>query len=391
MDTYPTSGAAMKALPRLKLAWHRHNASGYAFILPALLVILCLVAYPFVMAIYLSLTDAWVGTEGKFVGFRNYSDLVHNDIFLQTLKNSLIFTFCAVTVKTALGMALALLLNAKIRFQRIFRGAILLPWVIPNTMSTLGWLWMFDPLFSVLNWVLKHAGLIQTNVSWLSNPYWAMFSIITVNVWRGLPFFAITLLAGLVSIPQELYKAAHIDGAGAARCFFRITLPLLKPLLLIVILFSTISTISDFNIDHILPPAGPKGRFAFADCLTLGIWEFSKNKELAKEFLKYHFAKKQFDEFLEVAVGYNVPFLQGYRTHAVFTSDPKIGFIGEIGKYEHTIGYPGPVTAQSQVVWDMFIISDMFSYAATGKKSPKEAVEWAEKEITSIYAGKAGQ
>jgi multiple sugar transport system substrate-binding protein len=144
-------------------------------------------------------------------------------------------------------------------------------------------------------------------------------------------------------------------------------------------------------IDNILPPAGPKGRFAFADCLTLGIWEFSKNKALAKEFLKYHFAKKQFDEFLEVAVGYNVPFLQGYRTHAVFTSDPKIRFIGEIGKYEHTIGYPGPVTAHSQVVWDMFIISDMFSYAATGKKSSKEAVEWAEKEIKSIYAGKAGQ
>jgi len=144
-------------------------------------------------------------------------------------------------------------------------------------------------------------------------------------------------------------------------------------------------------IDNILPPAGPKGRFAFADCLTLGIWEFSKNKALAKEFLKYHFAKKQFDEFLEVAVGYNVPFLQGYRTHEVFTSDPKIRFIGEIGKYEHTIGYPGPVTAHSQVVWDMFIISDMFSYAATGKKSSKEAVEWAEKEIKSIYAGKAGQ
>lgn len=144
-------------------------------------------------------------------------------------------------------------------------------------------------------------------------------------------------------------------------------------------------------IDHILPPAGPKGRFAFADCLTLGIWEFSKNKELAKEFLKYHFAKKQFDEFIEVAVGYNVPFLQGYRSHAVFTSDPKIRFIGEIGKYEHTIGYPGPVTAQSQVVWDMFIINDMFAYAATGKKSPKEAVEWAETEIKAIYAGRAGQ
>lgn len=258
MDIHGTQSATfMGAIPGFKAAWHRHNASGYAFILPALLVILGLVAYPFVMAIYLSLTDAWVGSEGNFIGFQNYSDLIQNDIFQQTLKNSLLFTFFSVTAKTVLGMALALLLNAKIRFQRIFRGAILLPWVIPDTMSTLGWLWMFDPTFSVLNWVLTHAGLIQTNVSWLSNPYWAMFSIITVNVWRGLPFFAITLLAGLVSVPQELYKAAHIDGAGAMRCFFRITLPLLKPLLLIVILFSTISTISDFNIVYILTRGGP--------------------------------------------------------------------------------------------------------------------------------------
>lgn len=248
---------ADSALSRFQAAWHRHNAAGYAFILPALLVILCLVAYPFVMAIYLSLTDAWVGADGRFIGLSNYRNLLGNDIFLQTLKNSLIFTFCAVTLKTVLGMILAMLLHAKIRFQRIFRGAILLPWVIPNTMSTLGWLWMFDPLFSVLNWMLKRLGLIHTNVSWLSDPFWAMVSIITVNVWRGLPFFAITLLAGLVSIPRELYKAAHIDGAGAMRCFFRITLPLLKPLLLIVILFSTISTISDFNIVYILTRGGP--------------------------------------------------------------------------------------------------------------------------------------
>ncbi len=138
-------------------------------------------------------------------------------------------------------------------------------------------------------------------------------------------------------------------------------------------------------IDHILPPKGPKGRFAFADCLTLGIWKFSKNQNLAKEFLRYHFEKSQFDEFLNVAVGYNVPFLTDYRKHPVFTSDPKIGFIGEIGKYEHTIGYPGPVTANSQVVWDLYIIGNMFGYAATGQKSVDDAVVWAEKEIKAVY------
>lgn len=251
------SELAVDLLSRFKAAWYRRNAAGYAFILPALLVILLLVAYPFAMAIYLSLTDTWVGAPGRFVGLQNYADLLRNDIFQRTLSNSLVFTVCAVTAKTVFGMVLALLLNARIRFRRFFRGAILLPWVIPNTMSTLGWLWMFDPLFSVLNWVLRHIGFTSGNISWLSNPYWAMVSIIAVNVWRGLPFFAITLLAGLVSIPQELYKAAHIDGAGSLRCFFRITLPLLRPLLLIVILFSTISTISDFNIVYILTRGGP--------------------------------------------------------------------------------------------------------------------------------------
>ena len=172
-----SSAAFVGIRPRIKAAWHRHNASGYAFILPALLVILCLVAYPFVMAIYLSLTDAWVGSEGNFIGFKNYSDLVRNDIFQQTLKNSLLFTFFSVTAKTVLGMALALLLNAKIRFQRIFRGAILLPWVIPDTMSTLGWLWMFDSQFSVLNRLMLDWGLISEKIIWLGTPATAMFSV----------------------------------------------------------------------------------------------------------------------------------------------------------------------------------------------------------------------
>lgn len=138
-------------------------------------------------------------------------------------------------------------------------------------------------------------------------------------------------------------------------------------------------------IDHLLPPKGPKGRFAFADCLTLGIWKFSKNQDLAKEFLKYHFEKSQFEAFLDVALGYNVPFLKDYRKHSVFTSDPKIEFIGKIGEYEHTIGYPGPVTANIQAVWDLYIIGNMFGYAATETKTVDEAIVWAEKEIKSIY------
>ena len=242
---------------RLSATIYKKGLSGYLFVLPALLVIFCLVAYPFFMAIYLSLTDSWVGSSGSFIGIQNYIDLIQNEIFRQTLKNSLTYTFFAVTFKILLGIGLALLLNQKVKYQKIYRGAILLPWVIPNTLSTLGWLWMFDPLFSVFNWVLKHMGLVERGVPWLSNPYWAMFSIITINVWRGLPFFAITLLAGLVSIPKDLYKAAQIDGAGSFKSFIFITLPLLKPLILIVVLFSTIFTISDFNIVYILTRGGP--------------------------------------------------------------------------------------------------------------------------------------
>jgi len=230
----------------------RNHLTGYLFTSPALFVIFCLVAYPFFVAISLSLTDAWVGQRGSFVGLQNFIELPRNDIFRQTLKNSLIYTFFSVLIKIHLGMGLSLLLHRKIRFQRFFRGAILLPWVIPNTLSTLGWLWMFDSLFSVINWVLTHLSIIQKGLPWLSNP-----TLATVNVWRGLPFFAITMLAGLVSIPQEVYKAAQVDGAGPIRIFFHITLPLLKPLIVIVILFSTIFTISDFNIVFVLTRGGP--------------------------------------------------------------------------------------------------------------------------------------
>jgi multiple sugar transport system substrate-binding protein len=141
-------------------------------------------------------------------------------------------------------------------------------------------------------------------------------------------------------------------------------------------------------MEHILPPRGPKGRFAFADTLSLGIWKFSKNGDLAKEFIKFHFQQSQFNKFLDVAVGYNTPFLKSYRNHPVFTSDPRVNYVGKIAEFEHTLGYPGPVTAQAQQIWDLYIITDMFAFAVTGRKSPQEAVQWAESEIKAIYEGR---
>jgi multiple sugar transport system permease protein len=155
-------------------------------------------------------------------------------------------------------MTLALLLNEQLWFKRMIRGAVLLPWVIPTALSTLGWWWMFNSLYSVVNWTGIHLGLMDPpGPNWLGQKYYAMAAVVTVNVWRGLPFFAITILAGLVSIPKELYEAAEADGAGPAARFWHVTLPLLKPVLAIVILFSTIFTFSDFNIVYVLTHGGP--------------------------------------------------------------------------------------------------------------------------------------
>jgi multiple sugar transport system permease protein len=246
--------------------WEKLNAYlqqdtviGYLLISPALTLLLILVAYPFFIALYFSVSNTMVGVPGSFVGLRNFFKLLQDDIFLQTLQNSFVFTGISVFFKTILGLVLALLLNQKLRFKRFIRGAVLLPFVIPTALSTLGWWWMFDSLYSVVNWTLYHLGLIRSTseLNWLGTPYLAMAAVIIVNVWRGLPFFAISILAGLVAIPQELYEAAETDGAGKVNRFFYITLPLLRPVLVIVVLFSTIFTLSDFNIVYVLTRGGP--------------------------------------------------------------------------------------------------------------------------------------
>lgn len=251
----------LKASPwqRLRAYLQQDTVIGYLFISPALLLLLTLVAYPFCIALYFSVSNTMVGVPGSFVGLRNFINLLHNDIFLQTLKNSFIFTSVSVFFKTVLGLTLALLLNQKLWFKKFIRGAILLPFVIPTALSTLGWWWMFDSLYSVVNWTLYHLGLIGSpyELNWLGTAHLAMAAVIIVNVWRGLPFFAISILAGLVAIPRELYEAAETDGAGKVGKFFYITLPLLRPVLVIVVLFSTIFTLSDFNIVYVLTRGGP--------------------------------------------------------------------------------------------------------------------------------------
>lgn len=242
---------------RLRLWWQREQTLGYAFISPALFVLLVLVAYPFVIALYLSVTDAFVGRPTTFVGLKNFISLLQHGTFRQTLANSFLFTGSAVVLKTIIGLLLALALHQKLRFQKFWRGAVLLPWVVPTALATLGWSWMFDSLYSVINWTLVHLGLIEVGPNWLGDVVLAKCAVIAVNVWRGLPFFAISILAGLVSIPEDLYEAAEADGAGSVQRFFYITLPMLKPVLAIVLLFSTIFTFSNFDIVYVLTRGGP--------------------------------------------------------------------------------------------------------------------------------------
>ncbi|PYM08860.1 MAG: ABC transporter permease [Candidatus Rokuibacteriota bacterium] len=245
-------------LARVHEWWEQEHVFGYGLILPALLLLTGLVAYPFLMAVYFSLSDYWVGSPGQFVGLANYRDILGNDVFRQTVRNSFVFTGIALTLKTVLGVWLALLLARNLRGKRLIRGAVLLPFVIPTALSTLGWWWMFDSLYSVVNWTGIRLGLLSPpGPNWLGVPAYAMAAVIAVNVWRGLPFFAITVLAGLVAIPREHYEAAEVDGAGAWSRFRYVTLPLLRPVLAVVILFSTIFTFSDFNIVYVLTRGGP--------------------------------------------------------------------------------------------------------------------------------------
>jgi multiple sugar transport system permease protein len=243
---------------RVREWWEQEHVFGYGLILPAVVLIVCLVAYPFGMAIYFSLSDYWVGSPGTFIGLQNFRDILGSELFHRAVYNSFVFTAIALALKTVFGVWLALLLLRDSKFKRLVRGAVLLPWVIPTALSTLAWWWMFDSLYSVVNWTAIRLGLIDPpGPNWLGMPGYAMTAVIAVNVWRGLPFFAITVLAGLVSIPREYYEAAEVDGAGAWGRFRQVTLPLLKPVLVVVILFSTIFTFADFNIVYVLTRGGP--------------------------------------------------------------------------------------------------------------------------------------
>jgi len=224
---------------------------------PAVLILAVFIAYPFVMGVWLSLSSTSVGNPGKFVGLNNFLKAWDDSIFRTAFGNTFFYTFWATIFKLALGMWLALLLNRHFRGKRIVRAAMLLPFIIPTVLSTYAWRWMFDPTFSVLNWLLYRTGLIVTKLPFLSDGTWALWCAIVVNTWRGMPFFAITLLAGPQTINPDLHEAASLDGANAWQRFWRVTWPLLKPVTIVVVVFSIIQTFSDFQLIYVLTGGGP--------------------------------------------------------------------------------------------------------------------------------------
>src|SRR5260370_30021483 len=207
----------------------------YLFITPIVCFVLSLVAYPFGYAIYLSMTHKLVGLPPIFVGFENYIRLTWDGFFQRAVVNSFIFTFGSVGFKLVLGVVMALVLTAPIRWRSFWTGVLLIPWVAPTVVSALNFLWIFDGSLGVLNYLLvKVFHLLPQGVGWLSEPKTAMASVIGVNIWRGFPFFRISLLAGVRAIPLEMYEAAAVDGAGAVQRFRHVTLPGVKNILIIV-------------------------------------------------------------------------------------------------------------------------------------------------------------
>jgi multiple sugar transport system permease protein len=233
----------------------REDVMGYLLLIPVATILFTFVGYPFVYGVWLALTNTTIVSKGSFVGLDNLWRIFNDAIFLSATANSFIYTGVTTVFKLVLGLAMAAILNVKFRGNRFIRAATLLPWIIPTVLSTLAWRWMFDPSFSVFNWILRQFDVVGP--VWLGGQPWAMISIIIVNIWRGMPFFGVSFLAGMQTIPDDLYEAATIDGATAWQRFWSITLPLLRPVITVVLLLSTILTFADFQIVYALTGGGP--------------------------------------------------------------------------------------------------------------------------------------
>ncbi|HZE62131.1 MAG TPA: sugar ABC transporter permease [Burkholderiales bacterium] len=237
----------------LRRVMRRKSTLAFLMALPLIVLIGALVVYPALYSVHLATLNK---SMERFVGFGNFTFLFKRDLFWMVVKQSVIFAVTAVVFKALIGFCVAHFVhNVPAKGQRKWRGMLLIPWVIPPAMSTLAWFWLFDPSYSAFNWLFAHVGL--PSITWLGDPYWARFSVILVNVWYGAPFFLIMYLAALKSVPEQLYEAAAIDGANWWQKIWYVTLPMMRNIISITVLFSLIVTFANFDIVRILTSGGP--------------------------------------------------------------------------------------------------------------------------------------
>ena len=226
-------------------------------IAPAAAFLLVFLAYPLGLGFWLGMTDATIGQPGRFIGFANFISLAHDQIFWLSVFNTTFYTVVASALKFGLGLYLALLLNRRMPMKSLIRAVVLLPFVTPTVLSAIAFWWIYDPQFSIISWSLIKLGLISHYIDFLGSPWNARWSVIFANVWRGIPFVAITLLAGLQTISPSLYEAATLDGAGPWQRFRFVTLPMLSPIIAVVMTFSVLLTFTDFQLIYAITRGGP--------------------------------------------------------------------------------------------------------------------------------------
>ena len=233
------------------------NALGLLFLLPAAILLLLFLTYPLGLGTWLGFTDAKIGRAGQFVGIENFQFLLGDQVTQLALFNTLFYTFVASVIKFLLGLWLALLLNKHLPFKAVLRAVVLLPFIVPTALSAIAFWWIYDSQFSIISWALLKMGLINEYIDFLGQPWHARFATIAANIWRGVPFVAITLLAGLQTISPSYYEAASLDGASDWHKFRYVTLPLLTPIIAVVMTFSVLFTFTDFQLIYVLTRGGP--------------------------------------------------------------------------------------------------------------------------------------
>jgi len=246
--------SALALLARLQ---NSRNVLGALFMIPAAALLLVFLTYPLGLGAWLGFTDATIGRTGRFVGLANFTSLVHDRVFWLSVWNTLLYTVVASVVKFGFGLWLALLLNRNLPLKSFIRAIMLLPFIVPTVLSAIAFWWIYDSQFSIISWSLQRLGLIDHFIDFLGDPILARISLMAANVWRGIPFVAISLLAGLQTISPTLYEAATLDGASRWQRFRHVTFPLLTPIIAVVMTFSVLFTFTDFQLVYVITRGGP--------------------------------------------------------------------------------------------------------------------------------------